>query len=225
MAGLTQTSLKRLDGVHPDLVRVVKRAVEITTVAFQVTEGVRTPARQRALMKLGSSKTLRSRHLVAPNGYGHAVDLVAMIGGRVSWEEPLYHRIADAMKQAAGELKAPLEWGGDWRSFFDGPHFQLPWAAYPGVKPGEGAPAPEPPTDAELATLAPGSKGEAVAALQRDLNALGASLKEDGDFGPKTRAAVLRVSARLTARPTDIVTASLREKIAKAARKAAKQAT
>lgn len=222
MAGLTKSSLKRLEGVHPDLVRVVKRAAEASGVAFQVTEGVRTLARQRALMKAGSSKTLKSRHLVAPNGYGHAVDLVAMIGGRVSWEEPLYHRIADAMKDAAFLLRVPIEWGGDWRTFFDGPHFQLPWATYPGA--GLGEAAPEPPAPAELATLMPGSKGEAVAALQADLVALGAALKADGDFGPKTRAAVLRVSATLQAKPTDIVTAGLRDKIAKAARRAAKAA-
>lgn len=222
MAGLTKSSLKRLDGVHPDLVRVVRRAVEISAVAFQVSEGVRALARQRALLKQGASKTLRSRHIPGPNGFGHAVDLVAMIGGRVSWEEPLYHRIADAMKKAAIEMHIPIEWGGDWRTFHDGPHFQLPWATYPGVRKGEGAAAPEPPTPAELATLVPGSKGPEVTALQRDFNDLGSSIAEDGDFGPKTRAAALRVTAKLQAKATDIIDARLREKIAKAARQAAK---
>jgi peptidoglycan L-alanyl-D-glutamate endopeptidase CwlK len=69
---------------------------------------------------------MRSRHLT-----GHAVDLGALIGGQVRWDWPLYYKIADAMKRAAKELGIPIEWGGDWQKFKDGPHFQLPWKEYP----------------------------------------------------------------------------------------------
>ena len=75
---LTQRSLKRLEGVHPDLARIVKRAAEITGQPFQITEGLRSKSRQRELVRRGASKTMRSRHLT-----GHAVDVVAMIGGRI----------------------------------------------------------------------------------------------------------------------------------------------
>lgn len=119
-------SIQRLTGVHPDLVRVVKRAIKITPVDFTVLEGLRTKARQVELVKAGASKTMNSRHLT-----GHAVDLGAYVGGRVSWDWPLYHRIAKAVKQAAAEEGVPIEWGGDWRSFKDGPHWQLPWRDYP----------------------------------------------------------------------------------------------
>ncbi|KUO53207.1 MAG: hypothetical protein APF82_01055 [Sphingomonadales bacterium BRH_c42] len=119
-------SLARLRGVHPDLVRVVKRAIEITEVDFTVLEGVRTPKRQRQLVAQGASRTMRSRHLT-----GHAVDLGAWIGGTVRWDWPLYYKIEAAMKQAAKELDVPIEWGGDWKSFKDGPHWQLPWGSYP----------------------------------------------------------------------------------------------
>jgi peptidoglycan L-alanyl-D-glutamate endopeptidase CwlK len=123
---LSARSRQRLTGVHQDLVRVVLRAAELTEVDFVVTEGVRTLARQKQLVAAGASKTLRSRHLT-----GHAVDLAAVVGGQVRWDWPLYHKLADAMKRAAAELGVPLEWGGDWRTFKDGPHFQLPWGAYP----------------------------------------------------------------------------------------------
>ncbi len=119
-------SKERLKGVHPDLVRVVERAIQLTEVDFTVLEGLRTAARQQQLVKSGASKTLRSRHLT-----GHAVDLAAVIDGEVRWDWPLYHRIAKAVKQAAVELKVPIEWGGDWRTFKDGPHWQLPWKQYP----------------------------------------------------------------------------------------------
>jgi peptidoglycan L-alanyl-D-glutamate endopeptidase CwlK len=123
---LSRRSRQRLEGVHPDLVRVVERAIQITTVDFSVSEGLRTRDRQQQLFKAGATTTTNSRHLT-----GHAVDLVAWMGSEVRWDWPLYHRIADAMKRAAAELQIPLEWGGDWRTFKDGPHFQLPWAAYP----------------------------------------------------------------------------------------------
>lgn len=219
---LTQASLKRLDGVHPDLVKVVKRAAELTTQPFQITEGLRTLSRQRELVKKGASRTLKSRHIAAPNGLGHAIDVVAMVGGRISWEVPLYHRIADAFKAAAREMGVPLEWGGDWASFFDGPHFQLPWGTHPGIGSIKDPPLPQP-TDRELATLVPGSKGDAVKALQENLTRLGRDIgRIDGDFGPKTRAAVKAVSACLTGKETDIVTVALADAIRKAAAKAAK---
>lgn len=119
-------SLARLNGVHPDLVKVVKRAIGISEVDFTVLEGLRTLTRQKQLLAAGATKTLNSRHLT-----GHAVDLGALIAGSVRWDWPLYYKIAAAMKQAAAELKIPVEWGGDWRTFKDGPHWQLPFASYP----------------------------------------------------------------------------------------------
>lgn len=118
-------SLARLEGVHPDLVRVVKRAIEITPVDFTVTEGLRTVERQRALVAAGASQTMKSRHIT-----GHAVDLAALVLGEVRWDWPLYAKLAGAMKAAAKEVGVPLEWGGDWK-MKDGPHFQLTWANYP----------------------------------------------------------------------------------------------
>lgn len=126
MFKLSQKSLDRLSGVHPDLVAVVKRAIEITDVDFAVLEGVRSKARQEQLIKAGASQTMRSRHLT-----GHAVDLGAYVGGSVRWDWPLYDKIALAMKAAALELQVAIEWGGDWNSFKDGPHFQLTWEEYP----------------------------------------------------------------------------------------------
>lgn len=123
---LGNRSLQRLEGVHPDLVKVVKLAITCSEVDFTVLEGLRTVARQKQLVAAGASKTMRSRHLT-----GHAVDLGAWVGGNVRWDWPLYHQIAKAMKQAAAELNQSIEWGGDWRTFKDGPHWQLSWKDYP----------------------------------------------------------------------------------------------
>jgi len=118
-------SWRNLAGVHPDLVSIVERAIQITPVDFAVLEGLRSPARQKRLVESGASTTMKSRHLT-----GHAVDLGAWVDSQISWDWPLYHKIAAAMKQAARELRIPLEWGGDWVSFKDGPHYQLPWKEY-----------------------------------------------------------------------------------------------
>lgn len=114
-----------LKGVHPDLVKVVTRAMKTAPGTFTITEGLRTLARQKQLVAAGASTTLKSRHLT-----GHAVDVVALVGGKVRWDWPLYARIATVMKDAANDVGVPLEWGGDWKKFKDGPHFQLPWRAY-----------------------------------------------------------------------------------------------
>lgn len=125
---LGQRSRERLQGVHPDLVRVVERAIELTSVDFTVLEGLRTTDRQKTLVAAGASKTMNSRHIT-----GHAVDLGAYVDGQMDWSWPLYERIAAAMKLAAKEINVMIVWGGDWRTFKDGPHFELDRKAYPHV--------------------------------------------------------------------------------------------
>lgn len=118
-------SLERLRGVHPDLVAVVKRAITLSEIDFTVTEGLRTRERQAQLVKAGASKTMNSRHIT-----GHAVDLAAWVDG-VRWDWGLYAKLAAAMKLAASELGVAIIWGGDWRTFKDGPHFELDRRVYP----------------------------------------------------------------------------------------------
>jgi peptidoglycan L-alanyl-D-glutamate endopeptidase CwlK len=148
MYKLSQRSLDRLDGVKPELVDVVKRAIELTTIDFGVVQGLRTEEEQKALVEKGASKTMKSKHLT-----GDAVDLMAYIGGRGSWELNVYDEIADAMKAAAIELGVAIRWGAAWtvadlrewgataedamnsyvdirraegkRPFIDAPHFEL----------------------------------------------------------------------------------------------------
>ena len=123
---LGRRSLSRLEGVHPDLVAVIKAAIKITPIDFTVLEGVRSRSRQRQLYRKGATKTMNSRHLT-----GHAVDIAPLVNGKVSWDWKHYYPLAAAVKQAAHELQVRLEWGGDWRTFKDGPHWQLPWRTYP----------------------------------------------------------------------------------------------
>lgn len=134
----------RLRGVKSQLVAVVERAIQLTEVDFTVLEGLRTIERQRQLVAAGASRTLNSRHLT-----GDAVDLGALVGGRVRWDWPLYYRVADAMRTACQELGTAVTWGGVWdfqlgsllgdlsaevaaycarnpgKDFIDGPHYQL----------------------------------------------------------------------------------------------------
>lgn len=145
---LSQDSLNELKGVDPRLVAVVKRAIQLTTVDFGVTEGLRSLETQKKYVAAGKSQTLKSKHIE-----GKAVDLVAYIGGKVSWELNVYDNIADAMAKAAKELGLPIKWGAAWnvpditkwngtmeaamnhyvdtrrkegkRPFIDGPHFEI----------------------------------------------------------------------------------------------------
>jgi peptidoglycan L-alanyl-D-glutamate endopeptidase CwlK len=117
---LNERSLNNLQGVHPDLVRVVKRAAE--REPFIVTEGLRNLDRQKKLKSAGKSWTLNSRHLT-----GHAVDVV---DPDARYDIPDMTNIAAAMKGAAKELGIPIVWGGDWKQR-DTPHFELDRKAYP----------------------------------------------------------------------------------------------
>ncbi len=109
---LSSRSLSRLEGVKPELVAVVKKAIGYTKVDFGVTCGLRTPEEQEQLVKSGASQTMASKHLT-----GDAVDLVAYIGPRVSWELNVYDDIADAVKRAADEEGVALRWGAAWNIF------------------------------------------------------------------------------------------------------------
>ena len=116
-------SKQKLSGVHPDLIMVVTKAISISTVDFTILEGIRSVSRQRELYKAGKSTTMNSRHIT-----GHAIDLAPW---PISWEWEGFYPIADAIKEAAEDLEISIDWGGDWKSFPDGPHFQLSRKEYP----------------------------------------------------------------------------------------------
>lgn len=149
---LGQRSLAELSGVHPDLVRVIKMAIEITPIDFSVIDGMRTIEEQRAYVASGASQTMKSRHLS-----GHAVDLAAYIGNKVRWETELLCKVAVAVREAARQCSVPIRWGGNWdvlltdtenppeelvhdyiqkrlgqgrRPFVDMPHYELPQSHY-----------------------------------------------------------------------------------------------
>jgi peptidoglycan LD-endopeptidase CwlK len=134
------TSKARLQGVHPDLIKVMTAALQVAPFPFRVIDGLRTLARQKELVRIGASKTMRSRHLPhVTDGLSRAVDIVPLVDidrdGRIETEElfnwPLIRQLAPVVKAEAARLGVPIEWGGDWKSFPDGPHWQLTWKAYP----------------------------------------------------------------------------------------------
>ena len=126
---LSLKSKLKYKGVHPDLIKVVDLAIKKSEVDFMVIEGLRTVERQKELYAKGATRTMKSRHI-----HGFAVDLAAVVGGKVEWSWPLYPKIAKAMKEAAAELNIPIVWGGDWKTFKDGPHFELLSSKYPDPK-------------------------------------------------------------------------------------------
>ena len=145
---LSNRSESRLEGVDPNLIQVVKKAIELTRVDFGVIEGVRTLETQKKYVEAGKSQTLKSKHLK-----GRAVDLVAYVGSTISWELNLYDDVADAIKKAALGYDIAVKWGAAWsvgdirefdgtmaeamneyidlrrsqgrRPFIDAPHFEL----------------------------------------------------------------------------------------------------
>lgn len=149
------SSLREMEGVHPVLISVAKRALELSTQDFVFYDGVRTHKEQQANVAKGVSKTLASKHLPQSDGFGWAMDLVPWINGRLQWDWEGCYRIAMAVDLAATEqgVASRIRWGGAWdrsladfgsdeswkaykaeteayvkrsgKSFLDGPHFEL----------------------------------------------------------------------------------------------------
>jgi peptidoglycan L-alanyl-D-glutamate endopeptidase CwlK len=149
---LSNRSLSKLEGVHPQLVDVCKLAIGRTKIDFGIICGTRTVAEQEENVRTGRSKTMKSYHLPQADGYSHAIDAMAYVGSNGVWELNLYDEIADAFLSAAEEVGCELTWGAAWhkkltdhkgtcealmmeyvdirrsqgrRPFLDGPHFQL----------------------------------------------------------------------------------------------------
>lgn len=121
----------RLNGVHPDLVRVVRRAIEVTTQDFSVAEGLRSAQQAQANAAAGTG-IANSLHIRQPSGYGHAVDLHPY---PLNWKDlAAFRAVARAMFEAADEFGVLLQWGADWSlngkinepGEWDFPHFQIP---------------------------------------------------------------------------------------------------
>lgn len=134
-------SKKNLRGIHPDLRRVIDRALQESPLDFIVIEGLRTEKRQRQLVNSGASQTMNSRHIT-----GHAVDLLP-IGpdGKAAFDWPLYHRLGPAVEQAAQKEGVAITWGGRWEGFPDGPHIELDRDVYPASEWTTGDKAPRKP--------------------------------------------------------------------------------
>lgn len=127
-----QKSLSRLVGVHPDLVAVVKLAITVSKVDFSIVQGLRTKEQEAEMVAKGASTTMHSRHLPNKQGLGCAIDFAAYVNGGIVWNPvSLYNEIFGAFLAAGDSLKIPVEWGGNWLTFKDYGHVQLPWAKYP----------------------------------------------------------------------------------------------
>lgn len=118
-------SKSRLEGVHPDLVKLVHRALELSPYDFGITCGVRTKEAQQEKVDSGASLTMNSRHLVQPDGYSHAIDFAVYVHGQLTWDIRYYRKVIQAFFTAAIELGVQIKSGGLWFSLVDGPHIEL----------------------------------------------------------------------------------------------------
>ncbi len=121
----SKRSLDRLESVDEDLQMVAHRALKYSPYDFGITEGVRTIERQKELVDIGKSQTMNSRHLANGEGVSEALDIAIYVNGSITWEIGYYRKVAQAFFKAAIELNVQIEWGGLWRTFVDGPHYQL----------------------------------------------------------------------------------------------------
>jgi len=163
-------STKNMNGIHPDLRLVLDKALQDSPLDFVVIEGLRTKERQQQLVASGASQTLNSRHIT-----GHAVDLMPIgPNGKPAFDWPLYDQLGPAVKKAAADLGIELDWGGDWKKFKDGPHFELDRAAYPAEEWTTGDKPPVARTNAAQSTTVQASAVQIVSGAGAGVAAVGA---------------------------------------------------
>lgn len=167
MRKYSSRSLRNLKGVHPDLRRVIDRALQDSPLDFIVIEGVRSVERQREMVASGASQTMNSRHIT-----GHAVDLLPIGPNGAEFAWPLYHKLGPAVEAAAKAEGVPITWGGRWSKFRDGPHFELKRDVYPESEWTTGQPAPEPRTSVSQSTTVQASVAQVATAAGGGIGAL-----------------------------------------------------
>ena len=140
-----QSSLDKMEKVHPKLVEVMKAAIENSPYDFRITSGARTTEEQKALFALGRTKpgkivtyangvTSKSNHQIKSDGFGHAVDIFpcGVIENGVyrkftseeGYDEKKLKLIADHILAVAKSKNINVGWGGNWKKK-DTPHFEL----------------------------------------------------------------------------------------------------
>ncbi len=140
MSTLGKRSRESLKGVHPDLIRVMQEAIKECPIDFTITSGVRTTAEQQKLYAQGRTKpgprvtnvdgvVRKSNHQAKSDGFGYAIDLYPYVDGTVQVNNPKVKEwldtIADHILKVAFCLKVKIDWGGNWKSLVDRPHFEL----------------------------------------------------------------------------------------------------
>lgn len=129
-----KSSLAAIQTAHPLLIELCARVIRRRDLPHDLRclVGHRDQAGQEAAFKAGASKLRwpKSKHNSVPS---LAVDLAPLAGGGVSWDWAHYHAVAPVIKDEWAKMRAEgivppgvgLVWGGDWKSFRDGPHWEL----------------------------------------------------------------------------------------------------
>ncbi len=133
MFSFSEKSLERLSTCDDRLQKIANLAIKISTVDFGISCGHRSIEEQQKLYAQGRTAPGKivtyvdgvnrmSMHNYNPS---RAFDVYAYVNGKARWAKSYYYAIADAVKQAADTFDIEIEWGGDWTSFHDLPHFEL----------------------------------------------------------------------------------------------------
>ena len=133
MFKFSRNSEKKLQYLHPNLQKFFRELIKISPHDFSITQGVRTAEEQNKLYQQGRTVPgkivtncdgykIKSNHQTKDDGLGHAGDIAVLVNNKITWEEKYYKEVA--MSARILMQKYNVEWGGDWKSFKDLPHFE-----------------------------------------------------------------------------------------------------
>lgn len=145
---LSDASIEKMKGVHPKLIELMKKAISDSPYDFKIVQGLRTAEYQNSLYQQGRTKpgkivtkldgyNRKSNHQAKADGYGHAVDIAVcghydQNGNYVKcttdaemFDNKKLVEISRHVKAVAKEMGLDIVWGGDWKTLYDTPHYEL----------------------------------------------------------------------------------------------------
>ena len=110
---------------HPKLKLLLTEAIKTSPIDFTVIETVRKIEQQKIYVAKGTSKTMKSKHIPSVNKSGlcEAFDIAPY---PINWKDiKKFIQLSQHIKAVAKHLGISIEYGGDWKTLKDFPHYQI----------------------------------------------------------------------------------------------------
>ena len=121
---LSKSGEQKLSTCNTEIQLIIRKALQISPIDFGVSCGHRTVEQQQIEFKAGRSHldgiNKKSKHNLLPS---KGIDLYAYVNGKADYSDKYMGILAGVILSIAKDMGIELEWGGNWKSLKDMPHY------------------------------------------------------------------------------------------------------